>query len=146
MRVTFVTIKTLPKVNNFPIGENSPNLVTLTPGPNPTTSIYNASIVKIYNASIVKIYNASIVKIYNASIVKIYNATSSLVRFKNKTSFFYFKKRSSLLQLWRCSCKFKIRRIGSRSHFYDRRIYNYNNNNNNNNNKTAISVHKPKLT
>jgi ATP-dependent DNA ligase len=29
------------------------------------------------------------------------------------------KKRSSLLQRWRCSCKFKSRRIGSRSQYYD---------------------------
>jgi hypothetical protein len=29
---------------------------------------------------------------YNASVVKIYNATSSLVRFENKNIFFYFEK------------------------------------------------------
>jgi hypothetical protein len=28
---------------------------------------------------------------YNASVVNFYNATSSLVRFKNKTVFFYYK-------------------------------------------------------
>jgi hypothetical protein len=59
------------------------------PGANPTTSIYNASVVKFYNA------------------------TGSLARFGNKNISFYFEKRSSLLQLWRCSCKFKSRRIGS---------------------------------
>jgi hypothetical protein len=35
---------------------------------------------------------------YNASVVNIYNAASSLVRLKK---FFYFEKRSSLLQRWR---------------------------------------------
>jgi hypothetical protein len=49
---------------------------------------------------------------YNASVVHFYNSMSSLARFK-KNSFFYFEKRSSLLQRWRCSCKFKSRRIGS---------------------------------
>jgi hypothetical protein len=34
---------------------------------------------------------------------------------EQKYFFFYFEKRSSLLQSWRCSCKFKSRRIGSRS-------------------------------
>jgi hypothetical protein len=34
--------------------------------------------------------------------------------FQNLKIFFYFEKRSSLLQRWRCSCKFKIRRIGSK--------------------------------
>jgi hypothetical protein len=29
MRATFLVFKTLPKVNNHPMGENSPNLVTL---------------------------------------------------------------------------------------------------------------------
>jgi hypothetical protein len=33
--------------------------VGLAPGNNPTTWIYNASVVKIYNASVVKIYNAT---------------------------------------------------------------------------------------
>jgi hypothetical protein len=50
---------------------------------------------------------------YNASVVKVYNATCSLERFKNKNIFFCFEKRCSLLQRWRCSCKFKSRRIGS---------------------------------
>jgi hypothetical protein len=50
---------------------------------------------------------------YNAGVVKIYNATGSLARFDNKNIFFYFEKRSSLLQRWGCSCKFKSRRIGS---------------------------------
>jgi hypothetical protein len=54
---------------------------------------------------------------YNASAVKIYNATSSLVRCENKTIFFSHDKHSSLLQRWRCSCKFKSRRIGSRGRF-----------------------------
>jgi hypothetical protein len=52
---------------------------------------------------------------HNGSAVKIYNATSSLMRFDNKNVFFYFEKRSSLVQHWRCSCscKFRSRRIGS---------------------------------
>jgi hypothetical protein len=51
---------------------------------------------------------------YSASVVNFYNATGSLVRFINKNTFFlYSKKRSSLLQRWRCSCKFESRRIGS---------------------------------
>jgi hypothetical protein len=43
----------------------------------------------------------------------IYNTTGSLARFENKNILFYFEKRSSLLQRWRCGCKFKSRRIGS---------------------------------
>jgi hypothetical protein len=50
---------------------------------------------------------------YNASVVNSYNATGSLACFENKNISFYFYKRSSLLQRWRCSCKFKNRRIGS---------------------------------
>jgi hypothetical protein len=34
--------------------------------------------------------------------VNFYDATSSLVRFENKNMFFYFEKRSTLLQRWRC--------------------------------------------
>jgi hypothetical protein len=49
---------------------------------------------------------------YNASVVHFYNATGSLACFENNISF-YFEKRSSLLQRWRCSCKFQSRRIGS---------------------------------
>jgi hypothetical protein len=45
---------------------------------------------------------------------KNYNATSILVRFENKYFLLTAKKRSSLLQRWRCNCKFKIRGIGSR--------------------------------
>jgi hypothetical protein len=45
--------------------------------------------------------------IYNASVANFYKATSSLARFENKN--ILFKKRSS--------CKFKSRRIGSRSQF-----------------------------
>jgi hypothetical protein len=41
-----------------------------------------------------------------------YNATSSLVRFKDKK--ITLKKRSSLMKRWRCSYKFRSRRIGSR--------------------------------
>jgi hypothetical protein len=44
--------------------------------------------------------------------VKFYNATGSLARFENNF-FFFFEKRYSLLQRWRCSCKFKNLRIGS---------------------------------
>jgi hypothetical protein len=42
------------------------------PGHNPTTSIYNASVVNFYNT------------------------TGSLARFENKSILFYFEKRSSL--------------------------------------------------
>jgi hypothetical protein len=45
--------------------------------------------------------------IYNASVVNFYNATGSLARFKKKNILFYYVKRSSLLQRWRCSCKLK---------------------------------------
>jgi hypothetical protein len=58
-------------------------------------------------------YSASAVKIYSASAVKIYSATNSPVRFENNI-FFYAEKLSSLLQRWRCSFKFRSRRIGSR--------------------------------
>jgi hypothetical protein len=52
---------------------------------------------------------------YNASAVKIYNATNTLVRFKNKKYYLLQrKKRSSLLQRWRCRCKLRSRMIGSR--------------------------------
>jgi hypothetical protein len=60
------------------------------------------------------IYNASVVNFYNASVVNFYNAMGSLARFENKNILFYFVKRSSLLQRWRCICKLKNRRIGSR--------------------------------
>jgi hypothetical protein len=45
--------------------------------------------------------------IYSASVVNFYNATGSLARFENKNILFSFEKHSSLLQRWRCSCKFK---------------------------------------
>jgi hypothetical protein len=51
---------------------------------------------------------------YNASVVNFYNATGSLARFENKNILFYFVKHCRLLQRWRCSCKLKNRRIGSR--------------------------------
>jgi hypothetical protein len=54
------------------------------------------------------------VVIYNASVVNFFNATGSLARFEIKNTLFYFEKCSSLLQRWRCSCKSKNRRIGSR--------------------------------
>jgi hypothetical protein len=57
--------------------------------------------------------------IYNASDVNFYNATGSPARFENKNILFYFEKRSSLLQRWRCSCKFRGRRIGSWGQCYD---------------------------
>jgi hypothetical protein len=53
---------------------------------------------------------------YNASVVNFYNATGSLARFENKNILFHFEKRCRLLQRWRCSCKLKNRRIGSRFH------------------------------
>jgi hypothetical protein len=48
----------------------------------------------------------------NASAAKIYNATTHRILITN--IFFTFVKRSNLLQRWRCSCKFRSRRIGSR--------------------------------
>jgi hypothetical protein len=51
---------------------------------------------------------------YNASVVNFYSATGSLACFNNKNIFFYFEKRSSLLQRWLCSCKLTSRRIGSK--------------------------------
>jgi hypothetical protein len=50
---------------------------------------------------------------YNPSVVNFYNATGSLARFENCNIFFFFEKRYSLLQRWRCSYKLKSRRIGS---------------------------------
>jgi hypothetical protein len=50
--------------------------------------------------------------IYNASVVNFYNAMGSLARFENKNILFCFEKRSSPLQRWRCSCKFKNHGIG----------------------------------
>jgi hypothetical protein len=47
----------------------------------------------------------------SASVVNFYNAMGSPACFENKNISFYFEKRSSLLQRWRCSCKFKSRRI-----------------------------------
>jgi hypothetical protein len=71
----------------------SPNVRKFTqsghPGPNPTTSIYSASVVYFYNAA------------------------GSLACFENKNILFYFENGSGLLQRWRCSCKFKSRWIGS---------------------------------
>jgi hypothetical protein len=64
--------------------------VGLAPGPNPTTSIYNASVVNFYST------------------------TGSLARLESKNILFYFEKCSCLPQCWLCSCKFKNRRIGSR--------------------------------
>jgi hypothetical protein len=52
--------------------------------------------------------------IYNASVVKNYITTDSLARFESEKKIFYFEKRSSLHQRWRCSCKIKNNRIGSR--------------------------------
>jgi hypothetical protein len=43
MGAIFAIFKKLPRVNNHPMSEFSPNLVTLVPGANPTTSIYNAT-------------------------------------------------------------------------------------------------------
>jgi hypothetical protein len=68
-----------------------------TPGANPTNS-----------------WASLTTSIYNASIVNFYNVTGSKACFENKNIIFYFEKRSSLLQRWRCRCKFKNRRIGSR--------------------------------
>jgi hypothetical protein len=50
--------------------------------------------------------------------VNFYNATDSLACFENKIFLLYLEKRSSLLQRWRYSCKFKSRRIGACSCFY----------------------------
>jgi hypothetical protein len=50
-----------------------------------------------------------------ASVSKFYNATGCLVHFENKRFSSTLKERSSLLQLWRCSCKLRSCRIGPRS-------------------------------
>jgi hypothetical protein len=42
-----------------------------------------------------------------------YTPRVALVRFEINNILFYFEKRSSLLQLWRCSCKFKSCKIVS---------------------------------
>jgi hypothetical protein len=48
-----------------------------------------------------------------------YNAPSCLVRFEDNTYLCsFYEKRTSLLQLWRCSCKFKSRCIGSCTYMY----------------------------
>jgi hypothetical protein len=53
---------------------------------------------------------------YNASVVNFYNATDNLARFENKNILFYFENAVAYyIQRWRCSCKFKSRRIGSRT-------------------------------
>jgi hypothetical protein len=43
---------------------------------------------------------------YNASVVNFNNATENLALFENKIIFFYFEKRSSLLQRWLKSGRF----------------------------------------
>jgi hypothetical protein len=53
------------------------------------------------------------IAIDNAGAVNFYNATDGLARFENKNILFYLEKRCSLIQRWRCSCKYKSRRIGS---------------------------------
>jgi hypothetical protein len=62
-----------------------------------------------------------------ANAVNFYNSAGSLARFENKNIFFFYEKRSSLLQRWRCSCKFKSRRIGSSSlqRFENKNIFFY---------------------
>jgi hypothetical protein len=42
---------------------------------------------------------------YNASVVKIYGAINSMAHFYSKNYFSPTKKRSSLLQRWRCRSK-----------------------------------------
>jgi hypothetical protein len=51
---------------------------------------------------------------YSASVKNFYNSASTLERFDNKSMFFCAVKHSSLPQRWRCSCKFRSGRIGSR--------------------------------
>jgi hypothetical protein len=53
-------------------------------------------------------------RLWSKSYDRDLQSTGSLDRFENKNISFYFEKRSSLLQHWRCSCKLKSRRIGSR--------------------------------
>jgi hypothetical protein len=71
---------------------------------------YSAEMSDIISAAGANTTNSS----YSASVVKTYNATDSPARFENKNIFFCFEIRFSLRQCWRCSCKFKSHRIGSR--------------------------------
>jgi hypothetical protein len=80
---TNVTLKTLPKLNNRPKGENSPNLVTLAV----TVQVALVRFVSLFDPGA----NPAIGS-YNASTVKICYATSSLVRLENKNIFFYIEK------------------------------------------------------
>jgi hypothetical protein len=58
---------------------------------------------------------------FNVNAIKIHNATSSLVHLEKNSA---KEKRSSLQQRWRCSCKFRNRRIGHMSKSFDSWIYN----------------------
>jgi hypothetical protein len=62
--------------------------------------------------------NPTIVR-YNASAEKIYSPTSSLVRFENKIFSSALKNALAYyIQRWRCSCKFRSRRTGSRMNWH----------------------------
>jgi hypothetical protein len=54
------------------------------------------------------IWSQSYDRVLQRQRCKVYNATGSLECFKNKNILFYFEKRSSLQQHWRCSCEFKV--------------------------------------
>jgi hypothetical protein len=51
---------------------------------------------------------------------KFLHASARLARFEHKNILFYFEKRSSQQQRWRCRCKFKSRRIEDFSSFDSR--------------------------
>jgi hypothetical protein len=84
------------------------------PGTNPTIASYKTLARYVCSSSQSKPGTNPTIASYNASVVNFYNAAGSLTRFENKNILFYFEKRCSLLQRWRCICKFKSRRIGSR--------------------------------
>jgi hypothetical protein len=107
--------KKLLIINNRSRGENSPNPVTLFMILSEKELAFEMVLFETGILFCSKQFpgaNPTIV-IYSASVVNFYNATGSLARFENKNILLYFEKRSSPLQRWRCSCKFKNRRIGS---------------------------------
>jgi hypothetical protein len=107
----------LPRVNNRPIGGNQPNLVTLFVKENASAMI------PVYVKNFFNFKLWSKMRIIKSTpganpTIATYNATGSLVRFENNL-FLLLKKRPCLLHRWRCSCRFRSRRIVSRSWWPD---------------------------